>query len=128
MPRDKLYTNPSFVVSFLNPSFSLIYLKVYYDTKLILIVKVTPIKLEQIWPKKYISVLCCHENSATELHTSASDNLRVQGQKNITKIRPPCHPIRRPNCTSRNPILSHFHNIQDERFYMTIGNGFAPNL
>jgi len=45
LPRDKLYTNPSFVVAFLNPCFSLLYLKVYTDTKPIFIVKVNPIKL-----------------------------------------------------------------------------------
>ena len=49
--RDKLYTNPSFVVAFLNPCFSPLYLKVYTDTMSIFIVKASLINWNQIRPK-----------------------------------------------------------------------------
>jgi len=55
--RDKLYTNPSFVVAFLNPCFSPLYLKVYSDTKSIFIVKVSLINWNKISAQKYVSVI-----------------------------------------------------------------------
>jgi len=49
--RDKLYTNPNFVVAFLNPCFSPLYLKVYTYTMTIFIVKVSLVNWNKIRPK-----------------------------------------------------------------------------
>jgi len=101
--RDKLYTNPSFVVAFLNPCFSSLYLQVYSDTKYISIVKVSPIKLEQIRPKKYVSKKYCHAKSGTDfcqtrsLHRQSISGPDFALPANI-------------NFALQTPILSHFHN------------------
>ena len=91
---DKLYTNPSFVVVFLNPCFSPLYFKVYSDTKSIFIVKASPIKLEQIWPKnrflKYADA------------TIRTPNFSIRA--------PIFHACQAGKKTTISPILSHFHN------------------
>jgi len=93
-----------FVVAFLNPCFSLLYLKVYFDTKSIFIVKVSPMKLEQIWPK--ITFM---------KYAEFGPRIPPFGRRFFTRARlkKPVS-IRAPNWQfpeiSISSILSHFHN------------------
>jgi len=111
LPRDKLYTNSSFVVAFLNPCFSPLYLKVYSDTKSIFIVKLSPIKLEQIWPKKYVSEICWCDNSGPEFLHSGTDFSHVPGWKNSVNSDPRQHHSVPKLAISRNLNFSNFESL-----------------
>jgi len=95
--RDKLYTNPSFVVVFLNPCFSPLYLQVYSDTKSIFIVNN---------PHKIVT------NLAQKIRFTFFP-LREFGRRKKPQQNAEKHSQIRALillCTSRNPILSHFYN------------------
>jgi len=110
-PRDKLYTNPSFVVAFLNPCFSPFYLKVYSDTKSIFIVKISPIKLEQIWPKntflKYADATIRASNSSTRAPIFQA----CQAEKTSVNSGPGQHHSSLELTVSRNLNFSNFESL-----------------
>jgi len=91
--RDKLYTNPSFVVGFLNPCFNPLYLKVYSDTKPIFIVKVTPDKIGTNMAQKYVYEKYCYDSSGPEFLHSGADFSGVARLKKQCKFGPRTTPF-----------------------------------
>jgi len=115
LPRDKLYTNPSFVVAFLNPCFSPLYLQVYSDTKSIFIVKVSLIKLEQISAQKYVSVIFSSGKFGPRIPPLGHRFLSNQQAKNNTQNRAPDNKIRAPILTvSANFNFSNFESLSQQ--------------
>jgi len=84
----------------------------------IFIVKVTPIKLEQIWPKKYVSKKYYYDTLAPEFLNSGADFSRNEKLQNQAENRASDSIIRAPiltisvnfNLILQTPILSQVYD------------------
>jgi len=113
--RDKLYTNPSFVVAFLNPCFSPLYLQVYTDTMSIFIVKVSLKKWNKISAQKYVSVIFSAGKFGPQIPPFGHRFLPNQQIKNNTQIRAPDSSIRAPILIdSANFNFSNFESLSQQ--------------
>jgi len=115
LPRDKLYTNPSFVVAFLNLCFSPLYLQIYSDTKSIFIVKVSLINWNKISAQKYVSVIFSAGKFGPQIPLFGHQFLPNQQTKNNTQIRALDSTIQAPILTdSTNFNFSNFESLSQQ--------------